>query len=317
VCLMDGVGGLFVQLYHKKDDRNIGGITLCIFGCDDLQFMGTQGISFLTGDVGTIEGDVREQLILWRIFEICGGVLWSDNHVFYCNMPGTGNKKSKEMGTEKMNDRRILFKNVSKTIDGQMILKDINLEIPKQGIYGIVGRNGSGKTVLIKCLCGFMPVTKGGIWVGEKQIGSDVEFIEDTGFIIETPGFLPRESGFRNLRYLASIRNVVGKERIRECITMVGLNPDDKKWVGKYSLGMRQRLGIAQTIMENPSLIILDEPMNGLDNHSVEEIRKLLLGLKEEGKLILIISHNREDINLLCDRVYEMDMGVLTRVRQK
>lgn len=213
-----------------------------------------------------------------------------------------------------MNDRKIIFKNVSKTIDDQTILKDINLEIPEQGIYGIVGRNGSGKTVLIKCLCGFMPVTEGEIWVGEKQIGRDVEFIEDTGFIIETPGFLPRESGFRNLRYLASIRNVVGKERIRECITMVGLNPDDKKWAGKYSLGMRQRLGIAQAIMENPSLIILDEPMNGLDNHGVEEIRKLLLGLKEEGKLILIISHNREDINLLCDRVYEMDRGVLTQV---
>lgn len=315
MCLMDGVGGLFVQLYHKKDDRDIGGITLCIFGCDDLQFMDTQGISFLTSDVGTIEGDVREQLILWRIFAICGGVLCGDNHVFYSNMLGTGNEKSKEMETEKMNDRRILFKNVSKTIDDQMILKDINLEIPKQGIYGIVGRNGSGKTVLIKCLCGFMPVTEGEIWVGEKQVGRDVEFIEDTGFIIETPGFLPRESGFRNLRYLASIRNVVGKERIRECITMVGLDPDDKKWVGKYSLGMRQRLGIAQAIMENPSLIILDEPMNGLDNHGVEEIRKLLLGLKEEGKLILIISHNHEDINLLCDSVYEMDMGVLTQVR--
>ncbi len=110
-----------------------------------------------------------------------------------------------------MNDRRILFKNVFKTIDDQMILKDINLEISKHGIYGIVGRNGSGKTVLIKCLCGFMPVTEGEIWVGEKQVGRDVEFIEDTGFIIETPGFLPRESGFRNLRYLASIRNVVGK----------------------------------------------------------------------------------------------------------
>lgn len=313
--LLDGVGGLFVQLYHKKDDRDIGGIILCIFGCDDLQFMDTQGISFLTSDVGTIEGDVREQLILWRIFAICGGVLCGDNHVFYSNMLGTGNEKSKEMETEKMNDRRILFKNVSKTIDDQMILKDINLEIPKQGIYGIVGRNGSGKTVLIKCLCGFMPVTEGEIWVGEKQVGRDVEFIEDTGFIIETPGFLPRESGFRNLRYLASIRNVVGKERIRECITMVGLDPDDKKWVGKYSLGMRQRLGIAQAIMENPSLIILDEPMNGLDNHGVEEIRKLLLGLKEEGKLILIISHNHEDINLLCDSVYEMDMGVLTQVR--
>ena len=302
-----------------------------------------------------------------------------------------------------MNGRRIIFKNVSKTIEEQTVLKDINLEIPERGIYGIVGRNGSGKTVLIKCLCGFMSVTEGEIWVGEKQVGRDVEFVEDIGFIIETPGFLPRESGYRNLKYLASIRNVAGKERIRECITMVGLDPDDKKWVGKtvlikclcgfmsvtegeiwvgekqvgrdvefvedigfiietpgflpresgyrnlkylasirnvagkerirecitmvgldpddkkwvgkYSLGMRQRLGIAQAIMENPSLIILDEPMNGLDNHGVEEIRKLLLGLKEEGKLILIISHNREDIRLLCDRVYEMDMGVLTQIK--
>ena len=99
--LMDGVGGLFVQFYYKKDDRDIGGITFCVFGCDDLQFMDTQGISLLTSDVGTIEGDVREQLILWRIFEICGGVLCGDNHVFYCNMLGTGNEKSKEMGTEK------------------------------------------------------------------------------------------------------------------------------------------------------------------------------------------------------------------------
>ena len=214
-----------------------------------------------------------------------------------------------------MNDRKIIFKNVSKTIENQTILKNINLEILEQGIYGIVGRNGSGKTMLIKCLCGFMPVTEGEIWIGEKQVGRDVEFVEDIGFIIETPGFLPKESGFQNLRYLASIRNVVGKERIRECITMVGLDPDDKKCVGKYSLGMRQRLGIAQAIMENPSLIILDEPMNGLDNHGVDEIRKLLLGLKDEGKLILIASHNREDINLLCDRVYEMDMGVLIRVR--
>ena len=213
-----------------------------------------------------------------------------------------------------MNDRRILFKNVSKRIDDQTILRDINLEIPKQGIYGIVGRNGSGKTVLIKCLCGFMPVTEGEIWVGEKQVGRDVEFIEDTGFIIETPGFLPRESGFRNLRYLASIRNVVGKERIRECITMVGLNPDDKKWVGKYSLGMRQRLGIAQAIMENPSLIILDEPMNGLDNHGVEEIRKLLLaftwasGIKSpvycDNRLTLTAPEVRTDVeNALAETI--------------
>lgn len=214
-----------------------------------------------------------------------------------------------------MNNNPIFFKNVTKVIDGRMILKNINLEIPEQGIYGIVGRNGSGKTVLMKCLCGFMPVTKGGIWVGEKRIGYDTEFIEDTGFLIETPGFLAAESGFKNLVYLASIKNVIGKERIRECISLVGLDPADRKAVGKYSLGMRQRLGIAQAIMEEPNIILLDEPMNGLDNHGVEEIRELLLKLKAEKKLILIISHNREDIDLLCDRVYEMDLGEMVQVR--
>lgn len=214
-----------------------------------------------------------------------------------------------------MNGRRIIFKNVSKTIEEQTVLKDINLEIPERGIYGIVGRNGSGKTVLIKCLCGFMSVTEGEIWVGEKQVGRDVEFVEDIGFIIETPGFLPRESGYRNLKYLASIRNVAGKERIRECITMVGLDPDDKKWVGKYSLGMRQRLAIAQAIMENPDILILDEPFNGLDDHGVADMRELFLELKRLGKTILVASHNPEDIRLLCDRVYRMNAGVLEQAR--
>ncbi|MDE5699188.1 MAG: ABC transporter ATP-binding protein [Lachnospiraceae bacterium] len=214
-----------------------------------------------------------------------------------------------------MNERNIIFKNVTKVIKGQIILNDINLEIPEQGIYGIVGRNGSGKTVLMKCLCGFMPVTKGEVWVGKKRIGYDTEFIEDTGFLIETPGFLSTESGFKNLIYLASIKNMIGKEQVRECIAQVGLDPADQKAVGKYSLGMRQRLGIAQAIMENPDIILLDEPMNGLDNRGVGEIRELLLDLKMKKKLILIISHNREDIDLLCDRVYEMDSGELHQVR--
>lgn len=214
-----------------------------------------------------------------------------------------------------MNERNIIFKNVTKVIKGQIILKNINLEIPEQGIYGIVGRNGSGKTVLMKCLCGFMPVTKGEVWVGKKRIGYDTEFIEDTGFLIETPGFLSTESGFKNLAYLASIKNMIGKEQVRECIAQVGLDPADQKAVGKYSLGMRQRLGIAQAIMENPDIILLDEPMNGLDNRGVGEIRELLSDLKMKKKLILIISHNREDIDLLCDRVYEMDSGELHQVR--
>ncbi len=203
---------------------------------------------------------------------------------------------------------------VCKTLEGQEILKNINLEFDSSKIHGIIGRNGSGKTVLIKCICGFMPVSSGSIFVDEKRIGYDTEFIENTGFIIENPGFLNRYSGLKNLKYLASIRKIADVDRLRECMNMVGLDPDSKKTVGKYSLGMRQRLGIAQALMEYPDIIILDEPMNGLDNSGVMEIRKILLQLKAEGKLIIIISHNREDINSLCDKVYEMDKGEIKQV---
>jgi len=203
---------------------------------------------------------------------------------------------------------------VCKTLEGQEILKNINLEFDSSKIHGIIGRNGSGKTVLIKCICGFMPVSSGSILVDEKRIGYDTEFIDNTGFIIENPGFLNRYSGLKNLKYLASIRKIADVDRLRECMKMVGLDPDSKKTVGKYSLGMRQRLGIAQALMEYPDIIILDEPMNGLDNSGVMEIRKILLQLKAEGKLIIIISHNREDINSLCDKVYEMDKGEIKQV---
>lgn len=211
-------------------------------------------------------------------------------------------------------DRSIKVIDVCKTLEGQEILKNINLEFDSSKIHGIIGRNGSGKTVLIKCICGFMPVSSGSILVDEKRIGYDTEFIENTGFIIENPGFLNRYFGLKNLKYLASIRKIADVDRLRECMKMVGLDPDSKKTVGKYSLGMRQRLGIAQALMEYPDIIILDEPMNGLDNSGVMEIRKILLQLKAEGKLIIIISHNREDINSLCDKVYEMDKGEIKQV---
>lgn len=211
-------------------------------------------------------------------------------------------------------DRFIQVIDVCKTLEGQEILKNINLEFASSKIHGIIGRNGSGKTVLIKCICGFMPVSSGTILVDDKRIGYDTEFIENTGFIIENPGFLNRYSGLKNLKYLASIRKIADVDRLRECMKMVGLDPDSKKTVGKYSLGMRQRLGIAQALMEYPDIIILDEPMNGLDNSGVMEIRKILLQLKAEGKLIIIISHNREDINSLCDKVYEMDKGEIKQV---
>lgn len=206
----------------------------------------------------------------------------------------------------------IEVKHASKKIKEVQILTDVNLNIQKGEICGIIGRNGSGKTVLLKSICGFMPLTEGKILQNGKRIGTDTEFIEDAGFIIENPSFLPMKSGYKNLKYLASIRNLADEKRIRECLELVGLAEDADKAVGKYSMGMRQRLGIAQAIMEDPSIIILDEPMNGLDNQGVEEMRNLFLKLKEEGKTFLIVSHNREDIEMLCDHVYMMDHGVLS-----
>lgn len=190
------------------------------------------------------------------------------------------------------------------------VLDNVSLSFEKGKIHGVIGRNGSGKTVLFKCICGFMPLTSGNIMVNDKQIGRDITIPEDIGIIIEAPGFLPNYSGYRNLALLASIRKKIGRDTIMQTLSRVGLDPQSRKHVGKYSLGMRQRLGIAQAIMESPSLLILDEPMNGLDEHGVEDIRNLLLSLKEEGKTIILASHSAEDINVLCDTVHKMDAGV-------
>ena len=208
--------------------------------------------------------------------------------------------------------QELKIEHICKVIKGVSLLKDVSLTITKGHIYGIVGRNGSGKTVLLKCICGFMPITSGKILQDGVEIGKDTEFIRDTGFIIENPSFLSGKSGLKNLKYLAGIRKKANEERLRECMKIVGLDPANDKPVGKYSLGMRQRLGIAQVLMEDPDFILLDEPMNGLDNEGVEEMRKLFLELKAEGKTFLIVSHNREDIETLCDHVYMMDHGVLT-----
>ena len=210
-----------------------------------------------------------------------------------------------------MEDIVVSVKNVTKKFGQQTVLQDINIDIPRGNIYGLIGRNGSGKTMLLKCICGFIPVTSGKITVWQKCVGNSMDFPEDLGFIIESPGFLPSESGIKNLKYLASIRRKITEKHIRECMVLVGLDPDSPKPVGKYSMGMRQRLGIAQAIMEDPELIILDEPMNGLDNQGVADMRSLFLQLRGEGKTILLASHSNEDIRLLCNKVYKMDAGIL------
>ena len=209
----------------------------------------------------------------------------------------------------------ISVQGVSKTFGDTQVLREVSREFEAGRVHGIVGNNGSGKTVLMKCICGFLPPTRGRILVRGKQVGRDMDFPDDTGIIIETPGFLPNLTGIKNLELLASLRRRVDRDGIRRTIERVGLDPDSKKPVGKYSLGMRQRLGIAQAIMENPSLLILDEPFNGLDKNGVADMRQVIKGLREQGKTIILASHNQMDIDELCDTVCEMDAGVMTMVK--
>ena len=208
----------------------------------------------------------------------------------------------------------IIVENVVKQFGEERVLKNVSHGFEKGKVHGIIGNNGSGKTVMFKCICGFMQPTEGRILVRGKEIGKDVDFPEHIGIIIETPGFLAFKTGFRNLQILASLNNRIGREEIIRTIERVGLDPAMKKTVSKYSLGMRQRLGIAQAIMEDPDLLILDEPFNGLDKHGVADIRNIIMELKEQGKTILLASHNAEDIRILCDTVCEMDAGILREV---
>lgn len=206
----------------------------------------------------------------------------------------------------------IEIKNLRMTFGRDEVLKGITHSFEKGKVHGIVGNNGSGKTVMMKCICGFLKPTSGTVKVDGKVIGRQEDFPKNLGLIIEAPGFLPHLSGFRNLSILASVNKKIDKNRIKETIRLVGLDPDMKKPVGKYSLGMRQRLGIAQAIMEDPELLILDEPFNGLDKNGVQDMRGLVKGLAEKGKTIILSSHNPADIDTLCDTVCEMDGGILS-----
>ncbi len=206
------------------------------------------------------------------------------------------------------------IKDVSLKIKGTVILEHINLSCGEEEICGIIGRNGSGKTMLMKCICGFVRPSEGEIRVQDKIIGKDVDFVPDAGIIIETPGFIPYYSGIKNLRLLASIQKKIQEPEIRKAMERVDLDPDMKRVVKKYSLGMRQRLGLAQAVMEDPKILILDEPFNGLDKEGVAKMREYFLQLKKEGKTILLASHSTEDIQVLCDRVYEMEHGKLKEI---
>lgn len=209
----------------------------------------------------------------------------------------------------------IRIEKVSKMFGKATVLSNITVSFESGKVHGLIGRNGSGKTMLMKCMCGFVPATSGKIYIDEKEMKRNFDVPDNMGVIIETPGFLPAYSAYKNLKFLADIKGKISKNQINDVIKKVGLDPCSHKHVGKYSLGMRQRLGLAQAIMEDPDILILDEPMNGLDKDGVADMRKYLLDLKEQGKTILIASHSAEDIEILCDTVCEMDKGILTKIK--
>ena len=201
---------------------------------------------------------------------------------------------------------QIRMNNVCKTVKGVPLLSDICLEMESGHIYGFVGDNGAGKTVLFKILLGLMKKTSGSVTVDGTELK---DLLQDVGFIIERPEYIPYYSGYKNLAVLAGIRKKAGKERIREALLMFGLDPDSKKPVGKYSLGMKQKLALAMAFMEDPEVLVLDEPLSALDENSVDGARKKILEEKERGKLVLVASHYKEDIASLCDVVYKMKDG--------
>lgn len=214
-----------------------------------------------------------------------------------------------------MDNNIIKVKNLSKKFKNELVFDNINLDIRAGDIYGFKGHNGSGKSVFFKILCGILLSDKGTIEIDNKILNKDIDFPEEVGVLIEQPGFLYEYSGFANLKYLAAIRRQINNEDIKKTMELVGLDSNNKKSVKKYSLGMKQKLAIAQAIMENPKILILDEPMNALDKKSVEATRKILLDLKAKGTTILMSSHIQEDLELLCNHIYEFDNKTLVKIR--
>lgn len=207
------------------------------------------------------------------------------------------------------------IKNVSKKFDNSVVLQDVNLKLESGKIYGFVGRNGSGKSVLLKMICGFYAPTEGSILLDGYDYIKNNSFPKNTRALIEKPNFLPDLTGYENLELLASIQKKIGSAEIEEAIKSVNLSEDANKKYSKYSLGTKQKLGIAQVIMENPEMIILDEPLNGVEKKTAENIRGLLLEEKKKNKLIIIASHIKDDIEQLADVVYEVDGGQVQKIK--
>lgn len=203
---------------------------------------------------------------------------------------------------------------VSKTIKNAQILRDINLELSSGTVYGFTGRNGSGKTMLFRALSGLMRLTEGTVTLDGKTLGKDFSVLPSLGIVLENVGLFANMTGKENLKYLAGLTGRVGDKEITHALERVGLDPEDKRTYRKYSLGMKQRLAIAQAIMESPGVIMLDEPTNGLDDGGVELIRKLITEEKQRGAIVLLASHNRDDIKLRADKLYRIESGELTEL---
>ncbi len=204
---------------------------------------------------------------------------------------------------------KIKITHLSKKIKKAVILDDVNMELESGRIYGLKGKNGSGKTMLMRAICGLITPTSGTVEIDGKMLGKDISFPESIGVLIENPSFISNYTGMKNLQVLASIQKRIGDEEIRNTLEMVGLDPDDKRTFKKYSLGMKQRLGIAEAIMERPDIVILDEPINALDEAGAAMIREILQNLRDEGKLIILACHDTEELNFLADEIYEIAEG--------
>ncbi|MDF2504705.1 ATP-binding cassette domain-containing protein [Clostridium sp.] len=206
----------------------------------------------------------------------------------------------------------IEVKNLKKIIKGDIILSDINLKLQRGKVYGFKGKNGSGKSMLFRAISGLIKATEGEIIIDGKKIGNDISFPENLGILIEHPGFLPDFTGFKNLKYLVEINKKIDDNKIKITLEAVGLDPEDKRKFKKYSLGMKQRLGVAQAVMENPDIIILDEPTNALDTDGVKLINKIILNLRNQNKLILISNHDKEEMEMIADEIYTIHEGKIT-----
>lgn len=204
---------------------------------------------------------------------------------------------------------KIEVKGLCKKIGNEEILRNIDLELSSGKIYGFIGRNGSGKSMLLKSICGFIRPDKGKIIVDGVDIYLNNVFPKDTSALLDQPNYIPDLSGFENLKMIASIQNKIDDNKIIDTLEKVNLIDEKDKKFKKYSLGMKQKLAIAQALMENPKIIILDEPFNGLEEESADKIRKILIDEKKNGKIILIATHIKDDINNLCDVIYNMKNG--------